>query len=306
MRTFLPAGILLKREEAALRSPGAPHDAIMSDEKDTVEGFFCPSRILIDSQLATKKSRARGKKAAPADISFFDWLAPHYDRLQPVLDPGRFQIHSVMLDILNVIDPQPRRVLELGCRTGLLTQQILDLLPDAHVWAVDNSLAMLQAARENLDEFTDRVTLAMADFRDPWEEVIDDPIDIVVHYSVLNHLPHDSLREIFTRIVKILRPGGWFLHGEITEESLPEPVRRIAADIRNFQKETAVVDLPDGRSLLEELDRIRRSDEVRGGPSEAPTMPEQQVAWLIGAGFEFAVRVFQDWRISLFLARKPD
>ncbi|MCK4721557.1 class I SAM-dependent methyltransferase [bacterium] len=138
----------------------------MTSKQDTINGFFCPSRILIDSNpdLNTKKGKISKAKLI-AESGFYDWLAPHYDRLQPVMDPSRYQAHSIILDVLNAIEPVPGRILDIGCGTGLLTCQILELFPDAHVTAIDGSIAMLEEARANLEDFTDRITLAKADFR---------------------------------------------------------------------------------------------------------------------------------------------
>lgn len=279
----------------------------MTDIKDTIDGFFCPSKIFMqDESKAGKADQGLEKIRRVNDTGFFDWLAPHYDRLQPVMDPSRYQVHSIILDILNTLDPEPEYILDLGCGTGMLTCQILELFPDSHVVAIDNSLAMLEEARSNLEEFSDRITLAKADFRDQWEAALNGNLDVIVHYSSLSFVPHDALREIYTRLVKVLRPGGWFLHCDITEERLPDPVKRIAANIREYQRNSVVEDIPDGAKLIKRLEQVRKTDEKKGRLVELPALPEQQIAWLTGAGFEFATRVFQDWRLSLFLARKPE
>ena len=279
----------------------------MNHDNDPIGGFFCPGKILTESEARGESRGKQGKSGvAGPETGYFDWLAAHYDRLGTILDSARFLAHSVVLDILNVLDPPPQRILDLGCGTGLLAQQVLELLPDAHVYGVDCSLVMLEAARVNLADFIGRYTLAKADFRDPWEDVIETPLDAVIHYSALHHLPHHSLREVYTRLFDVLRPGGWFLHGDVIEERLPEAVGQVGRAIRRFQMECARADLGDDGELLDELEEVRRANQEKGLISELPAMPEQQVAWLLESGFEFAVRVFQDWQISLFLARKPE
>jgi len=280
----------------------------MAQDNDTIDGFFCPSKILMGSEIMNKTGLNPNKKKIPVDteLGFFDWLAPYYERLQPVIDPTRFQTQSVLLDILNAIEPEPQRILDLGCGTGILTAQILELLPDSHVYAIDGSLLMLEAARQNLTDFGKHVTLAKADFRDPWEDVIDSPVDAIVHYIALHHLPHDALREVFTRLLGVLKPGGWLIHGDIIAERLPDPVHRIAQRIRKFQKESAILDMANGEELLEKFNEIRTADRANGRLTDVPAQSEQQIAWLIEAGFEFATRVFQDWQTSLFIARKPE
>ena len=279
----------------------------MTYKKDTIDGFFCPSKIFMQDAIEAQESGTLMKKITETcESGFFDWLAPHYERLQPILDPSRYQAHSIILDILNTIEPAPETVLDLGCHTGMLTSQILELFPDSHVVAIDGSIAMLEEARINLEEFSDRITLAKADFRDPWEDAIDGKVDVVVHYTSLSCLPHDALREVYTRLVQILKPGGWFLHCDFTQERLPEPVKRIATSIREYQKNSMADDIPDGQKLLKRLEQVRHANEKKGRPIEVPALPEQQIAWLVEAGFEFATRIWQDWRLSLFMARTPE
>ncbi len=278
----------------------------MAHENDTVDAFFCPNKILLGKMTTKTKKKISVKDIPEGNLNLFDWLAPHYDRLEPVVDPVRFQAHSVMLDILHQIDPQPGTILDLGIGTGMLAQQVLELFPEARLYGIDGSIQMLESARLNLVDFTDRITLARADFRDPWEEIIEEPMDVIVHYASLHHLPHHSVREIYTRLMNILKPGGWFLHGDITEQKLPEPVDRIVQAIKRYQSDSARMDLGDDGELLDEMDEIRRANEAKGTISVNPAMAEQQIAWLLEAGFEFAVRIFQDWHFTLFLARKPN
>ncbi len=272
-----------------------------------IEAFFCPSKITPDSDalVSDAEALALNLKNNTEHLNFFDWLAPNYEDLQGIIDPIRFQIHSIMLDILGVIEPSPRNVLDLGCGNGMLTQQVLELFADAHVYGVDNSLGMLESARSNLDEFSGQVTLAKADFRDPWEEILDEPLDAIIHYSALHHLPHDVLREVYTRLVKVLKPGGWFITGDVVAEKLPSAVEHISDRIRTTCEQSAAVDLGETNELLTEFEKRRKDGINSGNLTEHPVMAEQQVAWLIDAGFEIASRVYQDWRVSIFTARKP-
>ena len=278
----------------------------MSNENEAIGGFFYPAKVHLED-LKVKKPGKGSKKAKNPEvgIGIFDWLAPHYDRLEPIIDPSRFAVHSIILDMLNALDPSPKRILDFGCGTCQLAQQVLELLPDSHIYALDGSLAMLQASKNNLIDFEDRYTLIKSDFRDPWEDAIGSPLDAVIHYGGLHCLPHHALRETLVRLCAAIRPGGWFFHGDAVDQQLPRAVEEIGAMIREFHSTSGRSDLGPDAGLLDELESIRQAAGM-GENCETPASGEQQVSWLMEAGFEFAVRVYQDWNVSLFAAKKAE
>ena len=62
----------------------------------------------------------------------------------------------------------------------------------------------------------------------------------------------------------------------------------------------------ENQKLLDDLHTIRSASEDDGLVGNYPALPDEHISWLTEAGFEFAVKVFQDWDVSLILARKPD
>src|SRR3954463_15520553 len=58
-------------------------------------------------------------------------------------------------------------VLDAGCGTGRVTEQLLDRLPRGRVVALDGSTAMLAEASGRLARFGDRVTFVHADLGQP-------------------------------------------------------------------------------------------------------------------------------------------
>jgi trans-aconitate 2-methyltransferase len=127
-----------------------------------------------------------------------DWDARTYDRVAgPMTRWG-----------LDVLDRLPlagdERVMDAGCGTGRITEQLAERLPDGHVIALDGSPAMIEEARGRLARFGDRVDYVVADLgaRLP----IDQPVDAVLSTATFHWVPdHDAL---FRNLAAVIRAGG--------------------------------------------------------------------------------------------------
>ena len=87
-----------------------------------------------------------------------DWDAAAYDR---VADPMT-RWGQVVLDRLPIIGDE--RILDAGCGSGRVTEGLLERLGNGgSVIALDGSPAMVNAARERLARFADRVEYVVAD-----------------------------------------------------------------------------------------------------------------------------------------------
>jgi trans-aconitate 2-methyltransferase len=127
------------------------------------------------------------------------WDAEAYDRISAP--------HAAMgasaLDRLELRGDE--RVLDAGCGSGRLTEQLLERLPRGHVVALDGSAAMLAEAARRLARFGDRVSYVEADLGAP-PLPIDRPVDAILSTATLHWvLDHDHL---FDGLARGLRPGG--------------------------------------------------------------------------------------------------
>jgi trans-aconitate 2-methyltransferase len=97
------------------------------------------------------------------------------------------------------------RVLDAGCGSGRLTEQLLERLPDGSVVALDGSESMLEEARRRLARFGDRVRLLRADLSRP-PLPVGGPVDAVLSTATFHWvLDHDAL---FAGLAGALRTGG--------------------------------------------------------------------------------------------------
>ncbi|MBA3450999.1 MAG: methyltransferase domain-containing protein [Chloroflexia bacterium] len=95
-------------------------------------------------------------------------------------------------------------IVDAGCGSGRLTAKLLELVPGGHVFAIDRSRNMLDAAAAHLvPRFGDRVTFVQADIQNlslPY------PVDVIFSTATFHWiLDHQRL---FQRLYDRLKPGG--------------------------------------------------------------------------------------------------
>ena len=96
-------------------------------------------------------------------------------------------------------------VLDAGCGTGRLTEELLELLPRGHVVGLDLSRNMLETARGQLrPRFGEHIAFVVADLqRLPFESAFDGIFSTAAFHWVPDH------DQLFGALFRALRPGGW-------------------------------------------------------------------------------------------------
>ena len=133
-----------------------------------------------------------------------DWDAATYHRIsEPQVTWGRRVLARLPLR-------GDETVLDAGCGTGRLTAQLLERLPAGRVIAMDQSPAMLDAAREHLaPRFGDRVSFVRADLQELEDRPLAEPVDAIFSTATFHWvLDHPRL---FRGLYRALRPGGWLV-----------------------------------------------------------------------------------------------
>jgi trans-aconitate 2-methyltransferase len=126
-----------------------------------------------------------------------DWDARTYDR---VADPMT-RWGEAVLERLPLAGDE--RVLDAGCGSGRVTERLAERLPDGQVVALDGSPAMVDAARQRLARFGERVEYVVADLGQPLPI---EPVDAVLSTATFHWVPdHDAL---FHNLAAVLHPDG--------------------------------------------------------------------------------------------------
>lgn len=146
--------------------------------------------------------------------------AEQYDRLIRAIVPSQPLLLATVIDYL---PPHPRRVLELGCGTGILTAMIREECPDAEIIGIDLSPEMLKtaAAKPDLKE----VRFLAQDLRDAWPK---DRYDAIITSLCLHHVSKEDRVMVARRALQTLSPGGRFICGDVfrAEHDWEEQIQR--------------------------------------------------------------------------------
>lgn len=96
--------------------------------------------------------------------------------------------------------------IDAGCGSGRLTAELMELLPDGRVLAIDRSANMVAEARANLAQFGDRVTVLQGDVGHLSPDVVGEPVDLIFSTAAFHWIAdHNAL---FRGLYSVLKPGG--------------------------------------------------------------------------------------------------
>jgi tRNA (cmo5U34)-methyltransferase len=215
----------------------------------------------------------------------FDRQAAGYEAPRRRLIPPFDAFYGTAVEALGLGGAAPRRILDLGAGTGLLSRRVAVAYPDAELTLVDGAPAMLAEARAALG---DRAAYVTADLADPLPA---GPWSAVVSALAIHHLDDTGKRALFARVHTALSPGGVFVNAE-----------QVAGSSERF----------DARYRAWHEARARAagsSSEEWAGAQERMAFDrcsavESQLTWLRDAGFD-ADCLFKDHRFAVIAAVKP-
>lgn len=214
----------------------------------------------------------------------FNDHADSYDATRRRLVPCFDRFYGAAVSALGLLTEPPRRILDLGAGTGILSARVAAAYPDVELVLWDGAPAMLEQARRILGE---RATYQLGQISDlppgPW--------DAVVSALAIHHLHDDAKKRLFADVHKNLARGGVFVNAE--QVAGPSPL----------------FDELNRRWHSEESARLGSSPEEWAGAEDRMRLDqcstvERQLAWLRAGGFSDCDCVFKDHRFAVIVARR--
>jgi tRNA (cmo5U34)-methyltransferase len=218
----------------------------------------------------------------------FSAHASEYTALRRRLVPAFDAFYGAVIDTLGLLDRPPRRVLDLGAGTGLLSALVVEWFPDARIDLLDGSEPMLREARDRLGDGAADVHVA-----DMSQQLPSGPYDAVVSALAIHHLEDADKRVLLGGVRDRLRPGGVFVNADqvaAPTDGLTEAYERMwARDCASLGATEA--------ELAGARERMRH---------DRCTDTETQLAWLREAGFGAVDCVYKSWRFAVMAAFTED
>lgn len=141
---------------------------------------------------------------------FFDQISAEYNAMIARCVP-RYEEMLWALFYYLPTDFRPQRILELGCGTGNLSEQIRLHFPEAQLHLTDISPEIIAQCQKRLGPQPE-ITYEEADFRDLRYPT--GSYDLVISSISLHHLPDADKALLFGRIHDWLRPKGIFTYSD--------------------------------------------------------------------------------------------
>jgi trans-aconitate 2-methyltransferase len=155
----------------------------------------------------------------PMNTGAREWDAQTYDE---VSDP-QFEWGVEVLERLELRGDET--VVDAGCGSGRVTEQLLERLPSGRVIAVDGSEAMVAKAKERLGDRAEYLVVDLVELQLP------EPVDMVFSTATFHWIAdHDRL---FRQMRRVLRPGGRLVAqsgGKGNVDRHTEAIAAVAAD----------------------------------------------------------------------------
>ncbi|HEY8583446.1 MAG TPA: class I SAM-dependent methyltransferase [Capillimicrobium sp.] len=215
----------------------------------------------------------------------FDRYAADYDAPRRRLVPPFDAFYGAAVDALGLLGAEPKRVLDLGAGTGLLSARVAAAHPGAELTLLDGAPAMLEQGRERLGG---RAACVVGDLTG---ELPDGPWCAIVSALAIHHLDDDGKRALYARVHDALAPGGVFVNAE--QVLAPGPL--LQAEFRRWHeaeaRERGVTD-DEWAASLERMRHDRWSTVC------------DQLAWLREGGFAEAGCLFSDRCFAVLVAVK--
>lgn len=216
----------------------------------------------------------------------FNKVSRKYDEQRRKLIPCFEDLYGIAA-ALAVLGKDSPRVLDLGAGTGIMSSFILEKYPKSKLTLIDLSDGMLEIAKERFSDHSN-ITYIASDYTtfDYKEQY-----DLVISSLSIHHLIDSDKQKLFKKLYSTMTPGSIFINVDQVLGNTDYLENLYKSDWKMYIEESGL-DMYEISSAIErtKLDRMSTLD--------------QQLQWLIHAGFADVDCVYKYYNFVVMFARK--
>ncbi|GAA1551466.1 class I SAM-dependent methyltransferase [Kribbella sancticallisti] len=166
-------------------------------------------------------------------IDATDWMN-RWDRQQAAYLPEREMWLGLVLDVVEALVGEPRRLVDLASGPGSIAVRAADRFPSVHAVAVDADPFLLELGRRAAG--SGRISFRRADLLAPgWDTVLGaESVDVVCSATSLHYFSAEDFSELAAVLARRLRTGGVFVNLDTLELGAEVPrLSALAARLRD-------------------------------------------------------------------------
>ncbi|MDA0196980.1 MAG: class I SAM-dependent methyltransferase [Bacteroidetes bacterium] len=149
---------------------------------------------------------------------FYDSISKEYADLLDRTIPRYREMLSTLFHYIPD-DFAPKNILELGCGTGNLTEQIIHRYPASMLTVVDLSSEMIEACRSRFKSINS-ISYDQTDFRNLKYE--GNSFDLVISSISIHHIADSDKQLLFDKVYSFIKPNGVFTFADQCKGSTTE------------------------------------------------------------------------------------
>ncbi|MCJ8208532.1 class I SAM-dependent methyltransferase [Mucilaginibacter sp. RS28] len=150
--------------------------------------------------------------------AFYDQLSSRYTELISRCVPRYTEIFYNLFYYIPD-DLQPKRILDLGCGTGNLTEAALKHYPNAEIHALDISADILNECRKRF-EGHNNIYYHQQDFTRL--DLPEGSFDLIISSIAIHHINDEDKARLYPKIYSLLKPNGIFVFADQTKGATDE------------------------------------------------------------------------------------
>ncbi len=188
--------------------------------------------------------------------TFFNSVAEEYESHMAEFVSGSQEYYRKMATL--IAERQPKKLLDLGCGTGLELDEIFKLMPCLEVIGIDLADKLLAKLKQKHAD--KNITLINASYLD-WEYPVQ-AFDAVTAVMTLHHFDYATKVDLYRNIRKTLKPGGFFIETDyiITDEKTEAFFFAERARLRAANNITGLDMYDTPLTLTHEIEALKEAD----------------------------------------------